>query len=61
MAGYVCPWWGGYFIDYRLRRWLHVPVRQFRAMVASAEALGFRIDQKPAVRRCQAVVFRRGA
>lgn len=20
-----CPWWGGYFIDNRLRRWLHNP------------------------------------
>ena len=20
---HVCPWWGGYFIDNRLRRWLH--------------------------------------
>lgn len=22
---HVCPWWGGYFIDNRLRRWLHDP------------------------------------
>jgi ubiquinone/menaquinone biosynthesis C-methylase UbiE len=22
---FVCPWWGGYFIDNRLRRWLHQP------------------------------------
>lgn len=25
MAPHVCPWWGGYFIDNRLRRWLHNP------------------------------------
>jgi len=25
MAGHVCPWWGGYFIDNSLRRWLHNP------------------------------------
>jgi len=25
MVGYVCPWWGGYFIDNRLRRLLHKP------------------------------------
>lgn len=25
MAGHICPWWGGYFIDNRLRRWLHNP------------------------------------
>jgi ubiquinone/menaquinone biosynthesis C-methylase UbiE len=25
MAGHVCPWWGGYFIDNRLRRLLHNP------------------------------------
>lgn len=24
---HVCPWWGGYFIDNRLRRWLHNPGR----------------------------------
>jgi ubiquinone/menaquinone biosynthesis C-methylase UbiE len=24
---HVCPWWGGYFIDNRLRRWLHDPVK----------------------------------
>jgi len=23
----VCPWWGGYFIDNPLRRWLHNPER----------------------------------
>jgi ubiquinone/menaquinone biosynthesis C-methylase UbiE len=27
MARRVCPWWGGYFIDNRLRRWLHAPER----------------------------------
>jgi ubiquinone/menaquinone biosynthesis C-methylase UbiE len=27
MAPHVCPWWGGYFIDNRLRRWLHNPQR----------------------------------
>ncbi len=25
MAPHVCPWWGGYFIDNRLRRLLHNP------------------------------------
>ncbi|MHB8952679.1 MAG: class I SAM-dependent methyltransferase [Pirellulaceae bacterium] len=25
MAGHVCPWWGGYFIDNRLRRLFHDP------------------------------------
>lgn len=25
MAGHVCPWWGGYFIDNRFRRILHNP------------------------------------
>jgi len=24
---HVCPWWGGYFIDNPLRRWLHNPER----------------------------------
>jgi ubiquinone/menaquinone biosynthesis C-methylase UbiE len=27
MAAHVCPWWGGYFIDHRLRRLLHPPER----------------------------------
>lgn len=27
MPDHVCPWWGGYFIDNRLRRWLHKPER----------------------------------
>ena len=27
MGGHVCPWWGGYFIDNRLRRLLHKPER----------------------------------
>lgn len=27
MAEHVCPWWGGYFIDNRLRRLLHNPER----------------------------------
>ena len=25
MGSHVCPWWGGYFLDNRLRRWLHNP------------------------------------
>ena len=25
MAPHVCPWWGGYFIDNPLRRWIHNP------------------------------------
>lgn len=27
MAPFVCPWWGGYFIDNPLRRWIHHPHR----------------------------------
>jgi ubiquinone/menaquinone biosynthesis C-methylase UbiE len=27
MGQHVCPWWGGYFIDNRLRRWFHDPLR----------------------------------
>lgn len=27
MGPHVCPWWGGYFIDNPLRRWLHNPER----------------------------------
>jgi len=27
MGPHVCPWWGGYFIDNRLRRWFHNPER----------------------------------
>lgn len=27
MVQFVCPWWGGYFIDNRLRRLLHDPDR----------------------------------
>jgi len=25
MADHICPWWGGYFIDNRFRRFLHKP------------------------------------
>ncbi len=25
MCAHICPWWGGYFIDNPLRRWLHNP------------------------------------
>ena len=25
MSGHVCPWWGGFFIDNRLRRLIHNP------------------------------------
>jgi len=25
MGPHVCPWWGGYFIDNRLRLWIHNP------------------------------------
>jgi ubiquinone/menaquinone biosynthesis C-methylase UbiE len=24
---HVCPWWGGYFIDNRIRQWIHDPER----------------------------------
>lgn len=27
MCAHVCPWWGGYFIDNPVRRWLHRPER----------------------------------
>jgi ubiquinone/menaquinone biosynthesis C-methylase UbiE len=27
MPGHVCPWWGGYFLDNRLRRLIHPPER----------------------------------
>lgn len=27
MRAHVCPWWGGYFIDNRLRRWFQPPQR----------------------------------
>src|SRR3989339_916791 len=27
MGPHVCPWWGGHFIDNRLRRWIHNPTR----------------------------------
>jgi len=30
---HVCPWWGGYFIDNPLRRWLHNPERILGAYV----------------------------
>jgi SAM-dependent methyltransferase len=33
MRPHVCPWWGGYFIDNRLRRWLHHPQRILRPYV----------------------------
>ena len=29
----VCPWWGGYFIDNRLRRLLHDPQKILRPYV----------------------------
>ena len=29
MAGHVCPWWGGYFIDNPLRRLVHKPEKIF--------------------------------
>lgn len=27
MGSHVCPWWGGYFLDNPVRRWLHYPER----------------------------------
>ena len=33
MAGHTCPWWGGYFIDNRLRRLLHNPEEILAAYV----------------------------
>jgi ubiquinone/menaquinone biosynthesis C-methylase UbiE len=26
MGPHVCPWWGGYFIDNWIRRWIHNPI-----------------------------------
>lgn len=36
---------------------LHVPEAAFNGMVDTAEAVGFVVCEKPAVRRCRAVVF----
>jgi ubiquinone/menaquinone biosynthesis C-methylase UbiE len=33
MAEYVCPWWLGYLIDNRLRRWIHNPEKILGAFV----------------------------
>lgn len=42
MAAHVCPWWGGYFIDNRLRRWFHNPERILAPLVrAGLTALDF--------------------
>ena len=27
VRAHVCPWWGGYFLDNPLRRWIHNPTR----------------------------------
>lgn len=27
MGSHVCPWWGGYFLDNRFRRWIHNPAK----------------------------------
>jgi len=32
---HVCPWWGGYFIDNRFRRWLHNPDRILKPYLTS--------------------------
>ena len=34
MAEHLCPWWGGYFIDHRIRRWLHQPERLLAPFVS---------------------------
>lgn len=42
MGQHVCPWWGGYFIDNRLRRWVHNPDRILAPLVgAGMTALDF--------------------
>lgn len=42
MGPHVCPWWGGYFIDNRFRRWLHNPERILAPYVQpGATALDF--------------------
>lgn len=33
MCAHVCPWWGGYFIDNRLRRLIHDPARILKPYV----------------------------
>ena len=35
MVEHVCPWWGGYFIDNPLRRWLHKPEQFLGPFVSS--------------------------
>ena len=35
MTGHICPWWGGYFIDNRLRRLVHNPEAMLGPYVAS--------------------------
>ena len=39
MSPYVCPWWGGYFIDNRFRRLLHKP----EAILATHVRLGMAV------------------
>ena len=42
MRPHVCPWWGGYFIDNRLRRLLHRPETILKPYVqAGMTALDF--------------------
>lgn len=35
MPDHVCPWWGGYFIDNPLRRWLHKPEQLLAPFLSS--------------------------
>ncbi len=39
MRPHVCPWWGGYFIDNRLRRLLHKPEQILRPYVARGQTI----------------------
>ena len=34
MVEHVCPWWGGYFLDHAIRRWLHPPERLLAPFVS---------------------------
>jgi hypothetical protein len=72
MAGHVCPWWGGYFIDeihqcLRPRGKLlvveplgHVPAKRFESMLLLASETGFEILERPRVRLSRAVVLVKG-
>jgi hypothetical protein len=70
MASHICPWWGGYFIDNRLRRWIHNPEKilvpyvtpgmtalDFTRMLSLGHEIGFVERERPKVRWSRAVLF----